>query len=198
MVERRLIAVEGVVQGVGFRPYVHRLAAANALRGSVRNDAGGVLIDVEGDGVSPNIGQSDSAVLFSSVARGGVALRPIPELALVPELVFTFVAPNPVVVIAGERAASLDIYIAEKLHRSRQIQRIEAAAQKRIGCEMSNASLRGNCLTNYRRRARRDERSGLLHLQRHQSRIRDFADRVKTVRRYAERATQRGRAACVS
>ena len=50
MLERRLIAVEGMVQGVGFRPYVHRLAAANALHGSVRNNAGGVLIDVEGDG----------------------------------------------------------------------------------------------------------------------------------------------------
>ncbi len=50
MMERRLIAVEGVVQGVGFRPWVHRLAAANALCGSVRNDASGVLIDVEGDG----------------------------------------------------------------------------------------------------------------------------------------------------
>lgn len=49
MMERRLIAVEGVVQGVGFRPYVHRLAAANDLRGSVRNDASGVVIDVEGE-----------------------------------------------------------------------------------------------------------------------------------------------------
>ena len=49
MLERRLIAVEGVVQGVGFRPYVHRLAAAHSLRGFVRNDAGGVLIDVEGE-----------------------------------------------------------------------------------------------------------------------------------------------------
>ena len=49
MVERRLIAVEGVVQGVGFRPYVHRLAAANSLRGFVRNHPGGVHIDVEGD-----------------------------------------------------------------------------------------------------------------------------------------------------
>lgn len=49
LVERRVIAVEGVVQGVGFRPYVHRLAAANALRGFVRNDPGGVLIDVEGE-----------------------------------------------------------------------------------------------------------------------------------------------------
>ena len=49
MLERRLIAVDGVVQGVGFRPYVHRLAAANSLRGFVRNAGGGVLIDVEGD-----------------------------------------------------------------------------------------------------------------------------------------------------
>ena len=49
MLVRRLIAVEGVVQGVGFRPYVHRLAAANVLRGSVCNNAGGVLIDVQGD-----------------------------------------------------------------------------------------------------------------------------------------------------
>jgi len=50
MMERRVIAVEGVVQGVGFRPYVHRLAATHALRGSVRNDANGVVIDVEGEG----------------------------------------------------------------------------------------------------------------------------------------------------
>lgn len=49
MMERRLIAVQGVVQGVGFRPYVHRLAAANGLFGTVRNDPGGVTIDVEGD-----------------------------------------------------------------------------------------------------------------------------------------------------
>ena len=49
MVERRLIAVEGIVQGVGFRPYVHRLASANRLRGVVRNGAAGVLIDIEGE-----------------------------------------------------------------------------------------------------------------------------------------------------
>lgn len=46
---RRVIAVEGTVQGVGFRPYVRRLAAARTLHGFVRNDTRGVLIDVEGD-----------------------------------------------------------------------------------------------------------------------------------------------------
>ena len=52
MVERRVIAVEGVVQGVGFRPFVYGLANALDLRGFVRNDASGVLIDVEGERLS--------------------------------------------------------------------------------------------------------------------------------------------------
>ncbi|MEA2251753.1 MAG: hydrogenase maturation protein HypF [Solirubrobacteraceae bacterium] len=41
--------VEGLVQGVGFRPYVHRLAGELALGGFVRNDERGVLLEVEGD-----------------------------------------------------------------------------------------------------------------------------------------------------
>ena len=44
------VRVEGVVQGVGFRPFVHRLAGELALAGVVRNDARGVEIEVEGSG----------------------------------------------------------------------------------------------------------------------------------------------------
>ncbi|MBI5445860.1 MAG: carbamoyltransferase HypF [Deltaproteobacteria bacterium] len=40
--------VEGIVQGVGFRPFVYRLAAARGLSGWVRNGASGVLLEVEG------------------------------------------------------------------------------------------------------------------------------------------------------
>jgi hydrogenase maturation protein HypF len=40
--------VEGTVQGVGFRPYVHRLASELALAGWVRNDERGVELEVEG------------------------------------------------------------------------------------------------------------------------------------------------------
>ena len=49
MIERRVITVEGTVQGVGFRPYVHSLATARDLGGFVRNDVGGLTIDVQGD-----------------------------------------------------------------------------------------------------------------------------------------------------
>ncbi len=45
---RRRILVTGVVQGVGFRPFVYRLARELGLAGFVRNDAGGVTIEVEG------------------------------------------------------------------------------------------------------------------------------------------------------
>lgn len=47
-VERRVVRVHGIVQGVGFRPFVHRLAQAAGLSGLVRNDAAGVCIEVEG------------------------------------------------------------------------------------------------------------------------------------------------------
>ncbi len=46
---RRAIAVSGTVQGVGFRPFVYDLASQLGLRGFVRNQTGGVLIEVEGE-----------------------------------------------------------------------------------------------------------------------------------------------------
>ena len=47
--ERRAISVQGIVQGVGFRPFVHRLASRFGLGGFVRNQSGGVVIEVEGE-----------------------------------------------------------------------------------------------------------------------------------------------------
>ena len=48
-VVRHAIRVRGTVQGVGFRPTVYRIAISNGLAGSVRNDADGVWIEIEGE-----------------------------------------------------------------------------------------------------------------------------------------------------
>ncbi|MFC1937770.1 carbamoyltransferase HypF [Chloroflexota bacterium] len=44
------IKVRGIVQGVGFRPFIYRLAGKYNLKGWVRNTSGNVEIEVEGDG----------------------------------------------------------------------------------------------------------------------------------------------------
>ncbi|HET6977175.1 MAG TPA: carbamoyltransferase HypF [Pyrinomonadaceae bacterium] len=49
MTTRAQIIVRGMVQGVGFRPFVYSNASRRALHGRVLNNAAGVLIDLEGD-----------------------------------------------------------------------------------------------------------------------------------------------------
>jgi hydrogenase maturation protein HypF len=45
---RRRIEVSGIVQGVGFRPYVYRLANERHLTGHIRNTSEGVTIELQG------------------------------------------------------------------------------------------------------------------------------------------------------
>ncbi|MFE7775045.1 carbamoyltransferase HypF [Streptomyces sp. NPDC057445] len=47
-VQRRRVTVRGVVQGVGFRPYVYTLATGLELTGHVTNTGDGVIAEVEG------------------------------------------------------------------------------------------------------------------------------------------------------
>ena len=47
--KRFLITIFGCVQGVGFRPFVYRLARQHRLIGHIKNTNGGVDIDVQGD-----------------------------------------------------------------------------------------------------------------------------------------------------
>lgn len=46
------VAIRGAVQGVGFRPFVYRLARAMGLRGFVSNSSAGVVVEAEGDAAS--------------------------------------------------------------------------------------------------------------------------------------------------
>lgn len=45
----RRIEIRGVVQGVGFRPWIYRLAHRDGIRGRVRNNSAGVTIDAYGE-----------------------------------------------------------------------------------------------------------------------------------------------------
>ena len=46
---RRVLEVRGAVQGVGFRPYVYRVAVRLGVSGAVWNGSGGVTVDAEGN-----------------------------------------------------------------------------------------------------------------------------------------------------
>ncbi|WP_345991432.1 carbamoyltransferase HypF [Sulfurimonas sp. HSL-1716] len=79
--KRARIRVKGVVQGVGFRPFVYQLALKHSLEGFVRNDAHGVLIEVQGEETSLALFikklSEESPVLskVESVASGDIPLK---------------------------------------------------------------------------------------------------------------------------
>jgi hydrogenase maturation protein HypF len=73
--------VEGTVQGVGFRPYVYRLADEMGLAGYVLNDSSGVVLEVEaaGDAVERFLARlAAEAPPLASVER--VTAEPLEEL----------------------------------------------------------------------------------------------------------------------
>src|SRR3970040_1144303 len=77
--EGRRIEVRGTVQGVGFRPFIHRLAGEERVSGCVRNDARGVTIEA----FAPEAREG-----FEIVASQGEGERRVsipPDLATCPE-----------------------------------------------------------------------------------------------------------------
>jgi hydrogenase maturation protein HypF len=86
--ERLRIRIAGAVQGVGFRPFVHRLATRYGLAGFVLNDGAGVLLEVEGQGLDsfvaalrhdrPSLARIDAFDVQAQPARGagGFEIRP--------------------------------------------------------------------------------------------------------------------------
>jgi hydrogenase maturation protein HypF len=85
--------VTGVVQGVGFRPFVHRLALRHGLAGWVRNASGEVQIEVEGSGdglevflrelreEAPPLARIDRVEAHSSLATGITGFNILPSAA---------------------------------------------------------------------------------------------------------------------
>jgi hydrogenase maturation protein HypF len=78
---RRDVRVEGVVQGVGFRPFVYSLATRLGLTGRVGNDVNGVFLEVEG--TPPDVSEFLTALE-----------RDAPPLALIERVTVTEGSPN--------------------------------------------------------------------------------------------------------
>ncbi|GAB4417941.1 MAG: carbamoyltransferase HypF [Anaerolineae bacterium] len=78
--ERQRLTVTGVVQGVGFRPFVYGLAARYGLTGFVGNHSGGVFIEVEGPEAELAAFQRDlvnQAPPLAHIERVVVEARPV-------------------------------------------------------------------------------------------------------------------------
>ena len=79
------IRVTGTVQGVGFRPMVYQLAITHGLRGSVYNDAAGVLIRVAGpaDQIEHFVAQLQPSApplaQIESIQQQPIAITTIPQ-----------------------------------------------------------------------------------------------------------------------
>ncbi|MBV9380763.1 MAG: carbamoyltransferase HypF [Streptosporangiaceae bacterium] len=78
---RTAIRVEGIVQGVGFRPFVYSLATGLGLSGLVGNDVDGVFVEVEGP-------SSAVSAFLRSLERDA------PPLARIERVVATAIAPT--------------------------------------------------------------------------------------------------------
>ena len=65
--QRLQLTIQGAVQGVGFRPFIFRLATRLKLRGWVSNDTQGVVIEVEGgpERLNQFLAQQGSVVLVN-------------------------------------------------------------------------------------------------------------------------------------
>ena len=78
MTERATIEVTGLVQGVGFRPFVYSLAVALDLRGFVQNRGAHVLLDVEGEPAALHTFIDRLAIAPEPAIVAQVQSRPMP------------------------------------------------------------------------------------------------------------------------
>ncbi|MCX8053813.1 MAG: carbamoyltransferase HypF [Armatimonadetes bacterium] len=139
---RRIVRVTGVVQGVGFRPFVCRLARNHSLRGWVRNSSSSVEIDVEG----PASGIEEFVCCLT---------RQAPELARVTSL--TTIEADPVGygefrILESEKSAEVQVGIPSDVASCKDcLREIFDPDDRRFGYEFTNCTSCGPRFTIVRR-----------------------------------------------
>lgn len=98
--QRRAFRVSGIVQGVGFRPFVYRLAVRLGLGGWVLNDSAGVGIEAEGTPAA--LDSFGEALRTQAPLAAAVTAVTYTETAVLGEVLFR-ILPSP----AGEPARTL-------------------------------------------------------------------------------------------
>ncbi|WP_297440372.1 carbamoyltransferase HypF [Sulfurimonas sp.] len=63
------IEIRGIVQGVGFRPFIYKLASKHRLSGFIFNNGSGVVIEVEGRSVAIELFLEDVTLLSPPLSR---------------------------------------------------------------------------------------------------------------------------------
>lgn len=135
--ERRAFRVSGIVQGVGYRPFVYRLAEEYALSGWVLNDSAGVGIEAEGTAAALDA----FAVALADDAPRAAVVTAVTWQAVTPCGERTFrILPSP----AGTRAATLvspDLAVCADCRHE-----ILSAGDRRYGYAFTNCT---NCGPRY-------------------------------------------------
>ncbi|MGH2718167.1 MAG: carbamoyltransferase HypF [Actinomycetota bacterium] len=136
MAERRVrVVVTGIVQGVGFRPFIYNLAVGLGLSGFVRNDPQGVTIEIEGPADSVGALLSELALRPPPLAQIESLQTEERELSGAPGAGFAIVASE----AGGERIALVSPDVATCAECLAEIRDPEA---RRAGYAFTNCT---NC-----------------------------------------------------
>lgn len=100
--ERRRLLFSGIVQGVGFRPYIYRLARDHGLAGFVRNRPEGVIVEIEG---AP-------AVINAFLENVRASAPPLAEISGIHEEPIEPQGASDFAIYESERAGSADVLIS--------------------------------------------------------------------------------------
>jgi hydrogenase maturation protein HypF len=100
----------GIVQGVGFRPFIYRLAVRNGLTGYVQNRTDGVIAEVEG--------KHTSIVSFLDSVRH--ELPPLAHIAFLKEDEITTVGGDNFTIIASDATGETNVHITPDIATCRE------------------------------------------------------------------------------